>query len=1578
MAQEFTDKSYDEKVDAALMAGADPHDIEKITRGRTTATDVPVEEAVTSPAAAGGGPAPEEYIEETGEGPEVYTEEAVVDPIAHQQSIDSADNAVMQVSRAGDEIYPDMFTRVMNVGKADPNYKPTDSMERAAVSRAVYFEDLQRSIHKSQAMKEVIDVDKLSADAGTYNEASMGIYGGFRAQVDNHPEAEYMSDDQKDQLARNNYLQYSAAQVMDELGILGHAGEIASMFLLPELDNVRSAALADALDMTYGAADFANDASFQGQLVAKIKLLPPAESIAFIDQIRTELGELLGPDSYYAAAYLQDLTGNYVRDSKVFERGLMSGIQALEMAGITYTVGKLMSTGKAITKLVKLNSIEGATQAIVSATKGELADSGVSAMDGATSMLPLDQLKILNPGSDGKLSKEVADTLESVDLELAQVDKVNNNGVGLDKEAADAAVARGIKEIKETEGVTEVTEVSRTSRGYTVSFKTGKGHDKAKVVAGVKTSKEAFKTLQTASDEAAQKLKGFEDDMAELGDDATDADRAMFDEAFSDARAAKAELDAFEPSAVDDGTVTKTIDYVIDDQNAFKSDGVKGFFRWAMGVVSPNTVFSADRRAMVQLPEQMNFQAGAIKAGYGRALDAALGGLDKKSFQEVDLLLTKGDQDKAVYTRTQLRSGDLGHEFTEDQIAAYMGVRQVIDHMYVSKNLQMVNGRRAQGIKMADWGPDGQQVALKGYRSVEAARTGFRQANTESSFIAKQRSDGSIEAFDFHSADELTDEFLQKQYSEGYELTRVQDGHLLKVDETHAEWAFVKRSDMRETSGFILNRHPGYMPKLRKNGHFFVKKASTLKIGTGTVKGAPHTIRYFDNHIEAKAWADAQPDADTLEVLADGEMSAAARESEYTNISGGFINGARKQTEIPFGHPDKNLTGEREDALVGLQRYVNHLAKQVPMHEYRMAIRAKWLKTANKLGALKGNPVGGFDDLIDKLDTKHPSYDYLVKAHNQVKLISGVPTEAEKVQRTRTTAIAHWLEGKGSLGGWMAKKIHGKNATEAVTGSLKAATFNTLLGMYNPAQFWIQASGAFIALSINPVHGAKAIKQSMGFALMDRMIAKNPRAFKETLEWGKKNDIDVEGYEMYSKSGLRDSITSANADYQSIWEDLPYDAGRLRKMAANHTYFFKSGELVSARISYATALNRWRSMNPNKVPDDQDLIDILGRTEQYRLNMSKANHAGFQQNAGTSVGTQFQQVNTKFMEKLFSDEFTRMEKTRMAVGQAALFGGAGVPLAGFIMPLVMDKLGLNAENLTESEMMALRNGALTWFLNDFMDINAVITGRMSLGGDFIERIWTTATEQTNVLELVAGPASSLYEKGDNLIHQVYQTLSTDLYADELDINEVAIVSELLARSFAAVTGSTNNLVRSYDMTHSKFYRNKAGKAIFEYYDTNWQTIVAQSMGFSRSTAQDYYEVNARHGGSIPKSARDIDAKRMLFIMNAIRNQDEKNGNKHAYWAINAIKSKYKDSATQDKLIKQVFALIKNPTGDVWMKEVLQLLQESEIGLTKNWADTIKMANARTNPQAAVQMGKLGVEKSGGYLNAIKKNFTGEE
>lgn len=1549
MEQEYTAKANEEELGAVPIEGTEPESVEA----------PPVEAA------------PDEYIEEAEL--DTFVEEVEPDPVGNQQARDAVDRAGTEVARAGEDAPEGLMEEVIKRNSLDPEYVPTDSEARAAEARVQYFNDIHESIYLAQAKNEAIDAQAIADKAAAFNTASMGVYGGFRAAVDNNPDASYMPEKMKEDIAKMDYLRHSAALVMDELGVGGHFLEVGAMFALPEGDNIRSAAIADALDRKFDGSDFANDAAFQGGLVAEIKRLPPKESIEFIDDIREALAGLYGPNAYYSAAYLNDLTGDYRVDSKVMERSLMGSVQVAEAGIITYGVGRFLAAGRGIRKLAKLGAIKATTQAIKAGAKGELIAEGVSPMDALTSLTPLKQLESLNQGADTSRVKEVVDTLDEVNLQLADVDKVNNYGLGLDKAAQDAAIKRGIKELREQEGLLEISEVSRDAQGFTLKYKTGKGHGKAGA-----TAKAEREGLQARVNGTAQTLKGFEDDMVELGDDVTDADRAMLDEAFEEAEDAKAELADFDKTAKIDNTPEyqeRVVTYKVEDQNEFVSDGKKGFFRWAVGIVSPNNVFSADKKHMVQLPEQMNFQSGAIKGSYESALTKALGKLDKTAYQEVDLLLTKGDESGVVFTDSQLLNGDVGgHKFSTEQVAAYRGVRQVIDHMFLAKNKQILDGYSAQGIKMASWGDMKQQVALKGYKDVNAARTGFRQADTKSYYVAKQNSDGYIEAYDFKSADDMTDDFLRQQYDEGYELTRVQHNHLLKVDETHAEWAFVKRSDMREPSGFVLNRRTGYMPKIRKDGHFFVKRNSTIPIGTGSLKGAPETIRYFDNSRDAHKWAAEQPDAKDLNVLADGEMSSAARDEEYTNLGGGFIVGPRSSKEIPFGLPEHKLDGTRVDALEGLQKYVNHLSQQVPMHLYRMGIREKWLQSAKKFGALKGDPRAGFDEMVDYLDEKHEAYEFLKQAHNQVSLISRVPTDAEKKQRAATTSIAHWLEGKGGIGRWLAKRMHGKNAGEGVAGAAKAATFNTLLGMYNPAQFIIQASGALVALSVNPVSGIRAIRQSMGYAMLDRMIARAPAHLDDHLAFAKKMGIDTEGYEMYSKSGLRQSITSANSDFQSIWEDLPYDAGRLRKIVANHTYFFKSGELVSARISFATAFNRWKSMNPGKVASDLDMQDILGRTEQYRLNMSKANNAGFQQGNISGVMTQFQQVQTKFMEKLLGSDFTPMEKTRLALGQATMFGAAGVPLAGFATPIVLDALGLNAENLTESEMTAVRNGGMTWFLNDFMDINAVVTGRISLGGDFLERIWLATTEAGYVTDLALGPTSSLLEKGDNIIMGLRAAFSGDLYGEELDINEVALVSEILGRSWAPVAGSVNNLVKAYDMTHSKFYRTKAGKPIFAQYDNNWQTIAFQAIGFGPSSAADYYEVTARHGGAIPASSRNIDAKRILYVANSIRSTDDPKGTKVALYAINAIKSKY-SGKDADKLIKQVLNLLKNPTGDVWNKEVVKLLQESELSLTKSWADTVKMAKARTNTKVASELDDSGKEKKG-VFRALKDNFTG--
>jgi hypothetical protein len=454
--------------------------------------------------------------------------------------------------------------------------------------------------------------------------------------------------------------------------------------------------------------------------------------------------------------------------------------------------------------------------------------------------------------------------------------------------------------------------------------------------------------------------------------------------------------------------------------------------------------------------------------------------------------------------------------------------------------------------------------------------------------------------------------------------------------------------------------------------------------------------------------------------------------------------------------------------------------------------------------------------------------------------------------------------------------------------------------------------------------------------------------------------VDVEGYRMWHKSGLKESITSSNIDYEGLWANLPYDASVVRKILANDTFFFKSGELVSARVSFATAYNRFKALNKGKDITDTDLPAILGRTEQYRLNMSKANSAKFQTGL-TSVPAQFQQVNTKFMEKVFgTGELTGAEKIRMATGQAALFGTMGIPIVGYVTPVVLDYLGLNAENLSEAEMRTVRNGALTWFFNDFMDVNSIISGRMSLGGDFVEKIFNAAVEPTRVVEIIGGPSYSIWEKGHNMVFNMQTVLMADFSAEGMDANKTALVTEVLAKSLSQFAGPLANTYKAYDMTHSKFYKNKSGKPLFEMEDNNWQTIMFQAFGFSSQEVADYYELNNRKGGMIPAGMTNVDAKRIVYIMNMLAGADDEGAQEAAAYAMNAIKTKY-NAEDQEKLIKQVNNLIKHP-DDPMAKNVGKILEESTSELSQSVSDLSKMSNARTSPRMAREMEERGLQE----------------
>jgi hypothetical protein len=1459
-------------------------------------SEVPVEapqEAVEAPVAEAMQPQAEEanvaesgpvevYEEESEVEAETYTEPVEVVENEHQRNADAIDEAALEKGRGGD------FNKKLEEVTADSTYMPKSGIERAEKYRVKYMQDVERAILDTQAKGEAVDVEGVTNEVATHMEASMGIWGQYRAEVDLHPQQALMTPEGKDKVATMNYISHEAAKVLSEMGVNWDTlADVSAMLFAPDLENIRMKDVATMIGMDYTLKDGLDYSDFFGRMATGIRNLPPEKAVLVVDTITEGWEDILGDNRLMLGFLLMDLTGDYSQAMKTFEARSGPIDQALSATIVGSMASRAIKTANAVRKAAKLKDVDTLVEIVNEGTKGKLIKNGVDIEDAASSVMPLEKVTPLTAGADSSLAAEVVSENAKIQFHLDEINKVNTYGLGLNEAERAAAVARKVAEMENVEGLTAVTAVEQTNAGFVVSYTTG-----------------------TAG-------KG-----------------------------------------VKEGTrVERVMSYTTDDIGEFVSNGEGGYMPFDGGLTSPNARFIVDRETLVQLPEQMQFQSAKIRESYDNAIRASLGDLKRHEMKNIDKLLTAGDEGGVVFNRQQMMSGSLGHVFSEKEVKAYEGIRQVIHHMYMAKNKQILDSWRADGIKTIMWGTDKQPV--KRYGKASDAVTGFSQATTKSHMVGLRKADGGFQRFDLDPNSAKSRDIINKKYEDGYELARVTNGRLLPLEETNVEWAFVRRTDFQEPTGFPLGQRAGYMPKVRKNGNFFVKERKTMNIGGKEgVPATPKTVRYFDNHTDAKNWADAQPNRKDLDVLADGEMSSVDRELEYQNISGGLFTGARSSEEIPFGLPEQKLTGQREDALHGLQRYVNHLAKQMPYNLYRMGIRQRWENTAKELGGLLGQPKGGFDDLVNHLDPKHPAHKFLKDSHNQVKLISGVPTDEEKKAREASSALAYWLERKGLTR--IAAAMHGKNVPDEIGGALRGATFHTLLGMYNPSQYLIQASGAFIALSINPVHGLKAIGQSMGFQVLDRMVAKNPEKMSTYLKWLENTGVDVEGYRMWHKSGLKESITSSNIDYEGLWANLPYDASVIRKILANDTFFFKSGELVSARVSFATAYNRFKALNKGKDITDTDLPAILGRTEQYRLNMSKANSAKFQTGL-TSVPAQFQQVNTKFMEKVFgTGELTGAEKIRMATGQAALFGTMGIPIVGYVTPVVLDYLGLNAENLSEAEMRTVRNGALTWFFNDFMDVNSIISGRMSLGGDFVEKIFNAAVEPTRVVEIIGGPSYSIWEKGHNMVFNMQTVLMADFSAEGMDANKTALVTEVLAKSLSQFAGPLANTYKAYDMTHSKFYKNKSGKPLFEMEDNNWQTIMFQAFGFSSQEVADYYELNNRKGGMIPAGMTNVDAKRIVYIMNMLAGADDEGAQEAAAYAMNAIKTKY-NAEDQEKLIKQVNNLIKHP-DDPMAKNVGKILEESTSELSQSVSDLSKMSNARTSPRMAREMEERGLQE----------------
>lgn len=1348
--------------------------------------------------------------------------------------------------------------------------------------------------------QEGVPVAKTLADNGItpLQSSSSDAMAAAKSYVVSIPSSKQLTPKERDDVAFLKYLDFMTAKVADDIGLNMHTVSDIGGYLVPQ-ENLRYSQVADVLGIDYNAMDYVDYADFLGRTSAYIRSEAPEKRQQLVETLISAWPEIRGNNRLALVDFLSTIgegADNF--------RHIESGIERVDQA----TLGYGLASGKFITGALrtlnvirtasKLKNVEAVADAVTMGAKGVLKEAGVEPIEALATLDPSAHINTLVKGADNTYATEVSHLQRDVDIYLDAADRVNSYGLGLNENEKLLARDRAVDNLLKQGSISDVKATAIDEKTFQLSF-----------------SRE----------------------------DSNGGPNVKF---------------------------TTKASYVKDDVGGFVSVAGEGHTALDAKLTSPNFRFISDRDTLIQAPEQLQYQGAAIQSLYDDAVNAALKTLSRNEVKTLDFVLSKGDEfvDELgnnvgkLFTRDEaVVQGIEGVKLTEKQYQAYTDVRKVVDHLHYAKDKEIKDLWKSKNIKVVDWA--GEQAPAKSYETANDAVKGFNMASTRSHWIAVDG--GPTKAF--KEATELTPEIAEEMYARGFKLVKSAEGRMLKDGNSNVEWAFVEKAKIREPSGMVLNYRTGYMPKIKKDAFYFVKELHDVTVGgTHYPNGLKKTVRYFDNHGDATTYADSlnKLNPDKYVVLADREMSYGTLNDEFINISGGLFTGKRSEG-VPFGLAGQS--GTRADSLEGLQRYISNIARNAPMSLYREGIEQRWLNHAKDLKALPSDYNGSFSEAVhpQHLAIDNPSAAFLKDSHAQISFFTGVRTEAEREMLAKQRLLARSLERVPIVGKPLSRKVL-NSSLEGAVGTLRGVSFNMMLGMYNPAQFLIQASGGLVALSINPIHGAKAISQLPMFSAIDVMLS-NPVEKANVIKKLRSAGFDLDGYEIWDKSGIRESIVKSNLDYHSLWSDKPYNANFLQKILSNSTVAFKQGELVSARLAFATAFNHWKALNPEKAVDMLATKAILARTEIYRLNMSKVNSAGFQKGL-MSLPTQYQQVNTKFFEKLIGrGELTKPEKTRLIATQAALFGAAGVPLMSTIMPHVLDMINffrpegakINAENTDPATLNAIYNGGLAWVLNDYMDIESVITGRMSLGQDFIENLFGTITGQVDIPDFVLGPFSSIWGGVKHGVERTMTALTTVMSGDDAKTEDFAAVGQILARSVLEIPSSTRNLYKAYDMTHSEFFKNKAGRPVAEWGDLNTQTIVAQALGFSPQEVTDYYELNSRAGGNIPKSVVSGEADRIVRMLADMANSPDEQQARWNAMAANAIFTKYKRQEDRIVLINEIKTKLSEPTN-AWGTLMNKVLVDWQSELNSGLAEIHKQSKEQSSPAVARKLASVGM------------------
>lgn len=207
--------------------------------------------------------------------------------------------------------------------------------------------------------------------------------------------------------------------------------------------------------------------------------------------------------------------------------------------------------------------------------------------------------------------------------------------------------------------------------------------------------------------------------------------------------------------------------------------------------------------------------------------------------------------------------------------------------------------------------------------------------------------------------------------------------------------------------------------------------------------------------------------------------------------------------------------------------------------------------------------------------------------------------------------------------------------------------FHFAMGMYNTAQFMKQALGVLTKPMIHPVHGTHALLSApfvrMAYAFKDsNAFMKETSNVLNRLVGISRKDLDkffeyCDWYSSFRAQDLRPGMTREHADFL-----------RSHKLVKNSTMFANAGNQLDYFISDLTSfLSRPKA----------SFQEIAMHSDDLYINMSRFDISKAQSYAG--ILQQWLTYPARMTEAVFNKRLTKAQRSRLIVGQLALWGVGG-------------------------------------------------------------------------------------------------------------------------------------------------------------------------------------------------------------------------------------------------------------------------------------------------------------------------------